>query len=501
MEFSRFAGVSDMKNLKHFVIVIGVLMLFVQCRKEKFTDDPSAKLEFSADTLLFDTVFNTVGSTTARLTVYNRNNQPVIVSAIAIEGGSGSQYRMNVNGLPGHSFESVEIGGKDSIFVFVEVTVDPADSLHPFVEDKIAFVTNGNQQKVNLLAWGWDAVFYTPNTYPTNGLPPYRIINTTPGSTTTWTKDKPIVIYGYAVVDEFTKLVIEAGTKIYLHEGSGLWVYQNASIEVNGTLEEPVIFQGDRLEQFYQDQPGQWDRIWINEGSDDNIFTHTIIKNSFIGIQAEALPFGGNANATSTNKLKLENCRIYNTSVIGLYARNYKIDARNSLFYNSGQYLMLVTGGGEYNLNHCTFANYWTFSNRQDPLLLMTNVYENPPGVLQVNDIENTLFSNCIFYGNNDHEMDLSFDSDGANIDVLFKHSIVKYDTEEEDYSDYFGDDVYVNEFPGFKNTFEADFRLSSSAFAIDKGTTVGIPNSVADDIDENPRDSEPDIGCFEYVP
>src|SRR5690606_6010106 len=152
---------------------------------------------------------------------------------------------------------------------------------------------------------------------PTNGLPPYRIINTTPGSTTTWTKDKPIVIYGYAVVDEFTKLVIEAGTNIYLHEGSGLWVYQNASIEVNGTLEEPVVFQGDRLEQFYQDQPGQWDRIWINEGSDDNIFTHTIIKNSFIGIQAETLPFGGNNNTTSSNKLKLENCRIYNTSVIG----------------------------------------------------------------------------------------------------------------------------------------------------------------------------------------
>ncbi len=506
MEFSRFAGVSDMKNLKHFVIVIGVLMLFVQCRKEKFTDDPSAKLEFSADTLLFDTVFNTVGSTTARLTVYNRNNQPVIVSAIAIEGGSGSQYRMNVNGLPGHSFESVEIGGKDSIFVFVEVTVDPADSLHPFVEDKIAFVTNGNQQKVNLLAWGWDAVFYTPNTYPTNGLPPYRIINTTPGSTTTWTKDKPIVIYGYAVVDEFTKLVIEAGTKIYLHEGSGLWVYQNASIEVNGTLEEPVIFQGDRLEQFYQDQPGQWDRIWINEGSDDNIFRHTIIRNSFVGIQAETLPFSGNENApTSSNTLILENCRIYNTSVMGLFARNYRIQAENSLFYNSGQYLLAVSGGGEYDFNLCTFANYWTFSNRQDPLLLMTNVYQNPPGVLRVKHIESTLFSNCIFYGNNDHEMDLSFNlTDVDPMEIEFRNSIVKYDTDEEDYSQYFGNSVYVNEFPGFKNTFEQDFRLSSGAFAIDKGVNDPgppfIPSSLID-LDGNSREGLPDIGCFEYVP
>lgn len=494
-----------MKNLKLFLLLLGVLMLFVQCRKEKFTDDPSAQLSFSADTLLFDTIFNTVGSTTARLTVYNWNNNAVEVSEIKIDGGSSSQYRMNVNGLPGSSFESIEIGGKDSIFIFVEVTVDPADSLHPFVEDKISFVTNGNHQQVHMLAWGWDAIFYTPNVHPTNGLPPYRIISDQPGATVTWTKDKPIVIYGYAVVYEGMKLIIEAGTQIFLHEGSGLWVYQNASIEVNGTLEEPVVFQGDRLEPFYQDQPGQWDRIWINEGSDENIFRHTIIKNSFIGIQAETLPFAGNEMApTSSNVLTLENCRIFNTSLVGLYARNYRINAQNNLIYNSGQHLLAVTGGGEYNFNHCTFANYWTFSNRQDPLLLMTNVYENPPGVLQVREIENTIFSNCIFYGNNEHEMELSFDEDGIDpIDIEFRNCIVKYDSEENNYNAYFDDEVFVNESPGFMNTFEQDFRLHSGAFAIDKGTTTpGMPfDSTTIDINENPRDADPDIGCYEFTP
>lgn len=492
-----------MLRIQQLLFFILVVLLFSQCRKENFTDDSSAKLEFSSDTLLFDTVFNTVGSTTKMLTVYNRNNRAVRVSRISLLGGAQSQYRMNVNGLPGDVFEGVEIDGGDSVFVFVEVTVDPADSLHPFVIDQIEFVTNGNQQKVNLLAWGWDAIFYTANTFPTNGLPPYRIINETPNSTTTWTKDKPIVIYGYAVVDESTKLVIEAGTQIYFHEGSGLWVYKDASIEVNGTVDEPVVFQGDRLESFYQDQPGQWDRIWINEGSDHNKFEHAIIKNSFIGIQAETLPFAENANVVSFNKLILNNCRIMNTSVIGLLTRNYKVEAQNNLFANSGQYLLAITGGGEYNFNLCTFANYWTHSTRQDPLLLVTNAYENPPGVLQVHSLENTVFSNCVFYGNNEHEADLSFDEEGVTIDILFEHSIIKYDTEEEDYSQYFGESVFVNQSPGFVNPFEGNFRPASSAFVVDKGTgTPNVPFGVSNvDLDENPRSGNPDLGCFEYTP
>lgn len=497
------------KAFSSILLLVAVLLLFGQCRKDQFTDDPNAVLEFSADTVLFDTIFNTVGSTTARLTVYNRNNRAVRVSNISLGQGGASQYRINVNGAPGYTHDNVEIDGNDSIFVFVEVTVDPTDSLHPFVEDKIHFLTNGNAQQVDLLAWGWDAIFYTPNVFPTNGLPPYRIINPQPNSVTTWTNEKPVVIYGYAVVDSTQKLIVEAGTQIFLHEGSGIWVYKDASIEVTGTAEEPVVFQGDRLEPFYQDQPGQWDRIWINEGSEDNIFEHATIRNSFIGIQAETLPFSYNATApTSGNKLVLDDVRIYNTSLAGLLARNYRIESQNSLYFGSGQYVLAITGGGEYNFNQCTFANFWTFSSRQDPLMLITNAYENPPGLLQVRSIENTQFSNCIIYGNNDNELDMSFDTEGVNIDIGFEHTIVKYDTEEEDYSEYFGENVYVNEAPGFISSFENNYRLGGGAFAIDKGIntpSVSFESDLLDDagfdLDENVREGDPDLGCFEYQP
>jgi hypothetical protein len=487
------------------ILVFTILLASVswQCRKDSFTNDPGAKLSFSRDTVLFDTIFNTIGSTTSILKVYNRNNRAVRVSSIILEGGENSQYRMNVNGLPGVAFTDIEILGGDSIFVFVEVTVDPSDSLHPFVEDRIKFVTNGNEQRVLLLAWGWDAIFYTPNVYPTNGLPPYRIINTQIGGTTTWTNEKPVVIYGYAVVDESTTLIIEAGTRIYFHAGSGLWVYKDARIEVNGTLESPVIFQGDRLESFYQDQPGQWDRIWINEGPEgsDNIIRHAIIRNSFIGLQLETLPFGGNETApTSSNKLILENTRIYNTSVIGVLARNYRIHAQNNLFYNSGEYVFAISGGGEYNFDHCTFANYWPFGPRQTPSIFMTNAYVNPPGVLQVRSILNTTFSNCIMYGNAENELQMEFDA-GGTIDITFKHTMLRYNTSTSDFSQYFGASVFVNENPGYENPFDKKFNLTSGSFAINKGSdTLGVLMGTAtQDINGNPRTGIPDIGCFEY--
>lgn len=485
------------------ILVITILLASVswQCRKDSFTNDPGAKLSFSRDTVLFDTIFNTIGSTTGILKVYNRNNRAVRVSSIVLEGGENSQYRMNVNGLPGVAFTDIEIEGGDSIFVFVEVTVDPSDSLHPFVEDNIKFVTNGNEQRVLLLAWGWDAIFYTPTNYPTNGLPPFSLINTSPGGTTTWTNEKPVVIYGYAVVDEGSHLIIEAGTRIYFHAGSGLWVYKDASILVDGTLENPVIFQGDRLEPFYQDQPGQWDRIWINEGSEDNIIRHAIIRNSFIGLQLETLPFGGNETApTSSNKLILENTRIYNTSVIGVLARNYRIHAQNNLFYNSGEYVFAISGGGEYNFDHCTFANYWPFGPRQTPSIFMTNAYVNPPGILQVRSILNTTFSNCIMYGNAENELEMEFDSEGT-IDIRFEHTMLRYNTSTNDFSQYFGTSVFVNEDPAYENPFEQKFNLTSGSFAINKGTSdPNVPFDSTDfDINGNPRTGAPDIGCFEY--
>src|SRR5690606_25844010 len=151
--------------------------------------------------------------------------------------------------------------------------------------------TNGNYQEVKLIAWGWNAKFYYPDNFPVNGLPNFTRIAENLHANVTWNAQEPVVVYGYLVVDSTQTLTIEEGTQVFFHEGGGLWVYRGGNIQVNGTVDKPVVFQGDRLESYFDELPGQWDRIWIHEGSENNVFKNVVIKNNFIGIQAETAPF------------------------------------------------------------------------------------------------------------------------------------------------------------------------------------------------------------------
>src|SRR5690554_3728431 len=65
-------------------------------------------LSFSVDTVLFDTVFTTVGSTTKRFKIYNTSNRPVKIDHVILEGGQSSPYRVNLDGVSGVKFRSEE---------------------------------------------------------------------------------------------------------------------------------------------------------------------------------------------------------------------------------------------------------------------------------------------------------------------------------------------------------------------------------------------------------
>src|SRR5690606_33789426 len=130
-----------------------------------------------------------------------------------------------------------------------------------------------------------------------------------------------------------------------------------------------------RLESFYDEPPGQWDRIWINEGTQSNVFKHVLIKNNFIGIQWETLPFSVSENPTvAEHPLRLDNVVIRNNSIAGILSKNYKIDASNVLLSSAGQHLLAGTGGGSYNFDNCTFANNWNYGTRQTPAVYLTNL-------------------------------------------------------------------------------------------------------------------------------
>ncbi|MEI8204277.1 MAG: hypothetical protein WCH34_14740 [Bacteroidota bacterium] len=481
-----------MKRISLFASLLflaGIQFMMFSCKKESdFITDSSAKIQFSTSQVVFDTVFTTLGSTTKRLMVYNSNSQKIKISSIALASGTASPYRLNVDGIAGTQFSDIEIEAHDSMFIFVKVTVDPNNvNLPMLVSDSIIFLTNGNTQDVDLLAWGQDAHFIIGTPHSPN-LPNYQIV-AHEGENITWHNDKPYVIYGYAVIDSTAQLNIDPGVRIYLHSNAGMWVYKGGCIKVNGALDQPVTFQGDRLEQYYKDVPGQWDRIWLNEGTLDNEINYAVIKNAFIGIQAEILQTG------MGNKLQLNNTIIQNSSGIDLLARNYKITATNCLMGNSGSYNVALTMGGIYDFRQCTFGNYYSGGVRQTPALYMNNYYKDNYGTITPYNLTMAYFGNCIVYGNNQDE--LGFDQvNGAQMNFKFDYCGIKTSLNTNDVTKYIS--CIINADPAFILPGENNYQLTINSPMRDNGSPAIL---VPTDLLGKPRNVPPDRGCYQFIP
>ncbi|MDD5571163.1 MAG: choice-of-anchor Q domain-containing protein [Bacteroidales bacterium] len=473
-----------MKLLFKILIVTLLSLMFFSCRKEPALLDKTSSLSFSSDSVMFDTVFTTVGSTTKQLKVYNKSNKRILISLIKLGKGQSSNFRININGTPAISLSDIEIAAKDSMYIFVKVTVDPNNQNSPLViSDSIIFETNGKIQDVNLIAWGQDAYYHTPNTF-IDGFPAFSVIS----CNAIWTNDKPHVIYGWAVVDSACTLTMQPGTRVYLHGSAVLWVYRDGTLKINGTNDNPVTIQGDRLEQSYKDVPGQWGKIWLSAGSKDNEINYAIIKNGTIGIQIDTL--GNSPNPT----LKLNNTIIKNMSVVGIYAQGTLLEAVNSVVANCGQYGVLLNIGGSYDFKHCTFANYWNYSTRGTPTLLLNNWYEDINHNIQVRPLTKAYFGNCIIYGNNENE--ITFDHKyGGTFSYYFDHCIFKtFDTLNVSSPTYY-ENVYKNSDPQFNDYAKNDYSLKKGSPAIDNGKDLLITKDIIDKV----RSIPPDIGAYEY--
>jgi hypothetical protein len=482
-----------LKNIKYIAFfVFTITVLLSACRKKEIIDNnPDLKLEFSNDSIIFDTVFTSLGSATKRLMIYNRSNSKILISSIVVEKGQSSPFRINIDGEPVYSAKDIELEGGDSLFVFARVTIDPNNTLNPFiVEDKIDFLTNGNEQSVKLVAWGQNAHYIVADSH-TDGFPDYKIVADSL-ETVRWTSDLPYVIYGYAVIDSYGELIIDAGTKIYFHANSGLWSYSEGTLKVMGTLENPVTFGGDRLEPDYADLPGQWDRIWLMEGRPgfDHEFHNVIIKNGFIGIQAESF-----LKATE-NKVVLDNVIIENMNGMGLFTRFFAVEGKNVVIADCGGYCMALTGGGAYDFKHATLANYWSYSVRNTPALYINN-YLIDTSDNQVPFNMNFFMGNSIIYGYNQNEFDVDMIG-GADSTYLLDHCNLRSTLNFDNENNY--KYIFKNEDPLFVNADSSNFRLDTLSPAIGKGDP-DIASQVPLDIEGNSRLPLPDLGAYQRIP
>jgi hypothetical protein len=463
------------------------LIIFSACRKEEIIDTGSSvKLEFSTDTVIFDTVFSTIGSSTQLLKVYNRNDNKVRVSSIRL-AGNNSPYDLNIDGNAANTAKDVEISGHDSIYIFVRVTIDPNNQSNPFiVSDSIVFETNGNIQDVKLVSYGQNAHFFTNTIYQTDD---------------TWENDKPYVIYGFIIVDSSYTLTINPGVRIYLHYNSVFAVAHDATLKVQGTLEEPVLFQGDRLEDYYKDLPGQWGTIWLSAGSRDNEINYAIIKDGLIGLRVDTL--GNSINPT----LRMSNTQIMNMTGYGLLAQGSHVVAANCVFSNCGESAVVLSIGGTYDFRQCTIGNYWNYTVRQTASLVLNNyylLYDTLGNFIDTisRDLYDVYFGNCIIYGYNDEEVFLS-----KTPQALFNYDIDHCLVKTTRTSDLNLKDCIYNEDPYFADYTTNDLSIDTLISPVINIGSLDVINTsllnIQSDIDGIDRTSYglPDLGAYEFVP
>ena len=479
--------------MKRFLLIlIGFKLVLTACRQENpVSDDPSHRLQFSVDTVLFDTVFTSLGSSTHHLVLYNPYPQDLVISEVRLMGGEPSRFKFNLDGEAGTVFHDKRIPANDSLYAFLTVTIDPTDDNTPFVvEDSLLFVTNGNVQQIPLVAWGQNARYIVGDQTVSILRYPYTIVADSL-ETTHWTNELPYVIYGYALINSWGTLHIHEGTHIHIHDKSGIVSWSEGQLIVEGSIEQPVVIEGDRLEPYFRNEPGQWDRIWLQEcrpGADHRI-EHAIIRNGYIGVQAESF-----LKATQA-ALRIENTVIENHTGIGLYGLYYAIEANNLVIDNCGQYGLAVQIGGDYVLRHTTIGNHWWQGVRTTPSLVFNNYYDDDEGR---NEFPfHFEMGNSIVYGTATNEFVTDLSGQEVDTAYLFDHCLFKTDRFQGTSPGFVN--CLFNQDPLFADPRNYDFHLSDALSpAVGAGSPL-IGAQVPYDLEGKSRLGTPDLGAYQY--
>ncbi|HOZ74979.1 MAG TPA: right-handed parallel beta-helix repeat-containing protein [Flavobacterium sp.] len=505
-----------------FVLFLGILVSLTSCRKDFDTTPSNGNLAFSKTTVYLDTVFSNISSSTYMLKVYNQSNKDINIPSIKL-AKPDSKYRLMVDGMTGEGgngryFPNVELLAKDSLFIFIETTVNIADA-NPtdfLYTDEIEFASTSGVQKVNLVTLIQDAVFLYPakddqgvkeklllgldengdevyvNGFELDSADPIH------GDEFHFTKDKPYVIYGFAGIPAGKELVIDPGARVHFHAQSGIVVKPGGSIKVGegwtpptdpdlNPLENEVVFEGDRLEPGFAETPGQWFAVWMLDGSAANL-NHLVLKNATVGMLIEK------ATATITNS------QFYNCANVGILGREATMVTGSNLVVNyAGQACVASISGGNYDFRHCTFNNNW---GSPDQVAVSMSNYEEDANGNKTSFPLTSLFKNSIIYGSNNIEVYLNNIETSEVLVNTFDHCLIKF----KDVGTVLANDPKYNlirqqirnQDPKFQFFNLNPLLILEGSPAI--GTGVYDPTVPKDILDRDRPNPNPDIGAYQYI-
>lgn len=471
---------------------------FVSCKDQILTTDSDAYIQFSADTIQFDTVFTSFGSSTRTIMVYNPNANAVRISRVWWQRGQCFFANLDGENNPDH-WQDITLFGGDSLFLFVRTQIDPYNaSAHPVERDTLYFEVNGHRQSIGVEAYGMDVELIRSKELCTIYPNGHR-----------FTADKPYLIYDTILVSG--TLTIEPGATLYMHQSANIIAY--GSVSALGTREQPVRIMGDRTDYLFPQVPyrvasGQWGGIYLYRL--DTLcgampihydLQHIHLLSGQVGL------FCYSDNANRRARMRLHNARIHNMSAYGLVLENTDAEVSNTEISNCASFGMYLCGG-THRVEHSSVANFYGYpyttlnihnTPREDvaAVYIQASSYDMAPSqssiynsiitgavqpALVIDSVPDTGFLGCIA------GCYLRCDSDSATAswghsntyalptDTVFKNTYYKY-----------GEYLYY------------DFHLTATSAARHIGLPLdSLHLDILTDLDNLPRDAQhPDAGCY----
>lgn len=457
-----------------------MLLLAISCNKDEISfDAPSQELRFSRDTVFCDTVYHQIRSETYVVKVFNNEDKDVIIPRINLEKGAASLYKINVDGKSGHDFTNVPLRKKDSLYIFVEIAPQ-ATGPEAIAEDRVLFSNPNGQQHVTLFSVVQDAEFFIQT--PTN---PNILLNHT-----TWSNSKAKIIYGDFTVNSNITLDIDPGTKIYFHKNSGMKILNGATLNVNGTSSNQVVFRGDRNDTYYDTIPRNWNSIRMEANSNLNM-NHTRLFGGTTGLDLRQ------ANANINNSF------IHTFEDYGIHAVASKVIAKNLVMNNCGESCVGIFKGGNHQYIQSTIANYSDLMSSRNRIgIFATNEWKNDAGQPEQGPLQQLNILNSIIYS--DRENAVNFEQiPGQQFNFLIQNSSLKYSgTSDAGFPFDNNPNVvqsFKNEEPKFVNYFVAqmNLRVKADSPARNKGN-ASVAATVPTDIVGVSRTSNPTLGAYQ---
>ena len=479
------------RKIKYLFIILLLSVFVAACSDDAdFSSDVGLRLQFSTDTVSFDTLFTQTGSSTASFVVSNRNSSSLRVSKVELGGGASSPFRINVDGQYGSNIGDLEVRKGDSIFVFVDVNLDKNNSNTPFlVRDSLVFtLESGVRQDVKLLATGRDAVTLRSSMFATD----------------TTLAAGAYIIYDSLTVGSGATLTLPAGCELYFHSRASMKI--DGTLVARGTKERPVLFRGDRTDNMfdylpYDRVPGQWGGIIFGSESNGNILDWCDIHSAMYGVYVQR-------GDTVLPRLTVTNSMLYNFSNNAFESECARVDVSNSLIANAGGNCVKIVGGNA-RFVHCTIANFYVWQQR-DVALALHNALDGSAAPLR-----EALFANCIITGSKSDEI-MGYVSDfgdtivgGVDYNYRFVSSLLNTFADDED--DNFVNIVWDSKdnSPFAKEQFRLinnsvymyDFRPDSLSTALGIAAEEFATLCPVDLNGVQRPTGRADAGCYQFVP